>query len=124
PLAVDSSQTVIFPALVTGGCVHVISETRAIDPQALRDYFGRHRIDLLKIAPSHLAALHAAEQQPVLMPERRLIIGGEASRWEWVGQLLHACPPGCTIYNHYGPTEATVGMLTYRISAESHGRQG
>src|SRR6185503_9983283 len=47
-----------------------------------------------------------------------LILGGEASRREWVAQL-QALAPGCTILNHYGPTETTVGVLTHRFSLES-----
>src|SRR4029079_8089988 len=26
--------------------------------------------------------------------------------------------PGCEIYNHYGPTEATVGVITHHLTAE------
>ena len=115
PLAVDTSQTVIFPSLISGGCLHVISEDRASDPQALGEYFSRYPIDFLKIAPSHLAALQTSSHPERLLPRRLLIMGGEASRRDWVKRLqAMAC---CSIVNHYGPTETTVGVLTYR-SAE------
>jgi len=116
PLTVDSSQTSIFPPLVTGGCLHVISEERALTPNALAEYVVQHPIDCLKIAPSHLAALLTADRPERILPRRRLIIGGEASQREWV-QRLQALAPGCTIFNHYGPTEATVGMLTYQVAS-------
>ena len=115
PLTVDSSQTSIFPPLVTGGCLHVISEERALTPNALAEYFVGHPIDCLKIAPSHLAALLTADRPEHVLPRRRLIIGGEASQRGWVARL-QALAPGATIFNHYGPTEATVGMLTYRVA--------
>jgi thioesterase domain-containing protein/acyl carrier protein len=51
------------------------------------------------------------------MPRRRLILGGEASRIEFIREL-RAMAPGCEIYNHYGPTETTVGVLTYRVGKE------
>ncbi|HYG11056.1 MAG TPA: amino acid adenylation domain-containing protein [Pyrinomonadaceae bacterium] len=114
PLTVDSSQTVIFPALCLGGTLHLISRERATDVAALGQYFTQHTIDCLKIAPSHLAALQTSEHPETLLPRRSLIIGGEASRREWVEELQRLAP-GCTIFNHYGPTEATVGMLTYRL---------
>ncbi len=117
PLTVDSCVTAIFPTLCTGGCLHVISRERSLDAHALSDYFHRHPIDCLKIAPSHLAALHASSQTEQVMPLLRLIIGGEASDWKWVSRL-QALAPGCTIFNHYGPTEATVGVLTYRVGKE------
>jgi thioesterase domain-containing protein/acyl carrier protein len=118
PLSVDSSQTVIFPALVSGGCLHILSEERAADPQALSEYFSRFPIDLLKIAPSHLAALQSSSRPEQLLPRRWLIVGGEVSHWDWMNRL-HALA-SCAIFNHYGPTEATVGMSTYRVEKDQN----
>ena len=115
-IAADLGNTVIFPALATGGCVHVISQERTENPDLLAEYFSRESIDVLKIVPSHLAALQSGRNPERIMPRRRLILGGEASRIEWVAQL-RAMAPDCTIYNHYGPTETTVGVLTYRVAA-------
>jgi amino acid adenylation domain-containing protein len=113
PLSVDSSQTVIFPALISGGCLHVISEERAVDARSLSDYFSRHPIDLLKIAPSHLAALSASTRAGDLLPRRWLIVGGEAARRDWLAELQAAA--SCAVFNHYGPTETTVGTLTHAV---------
>ncbi len=115
PLAVDSSVTAIYPPLFSGGCVHLISRETALAPDEFHDYFGTHPVDCLKIAPSHLAAL-AEDQRGPLLPRRKLILGGEASRTEWVRQLALA-GKGCEIYNHYGPTETTVGVTTYAVPA-------
>ncbi|HVR09044.1 MAG TPA: amino acid adenylation domain-containing protein, partial [Thermoanaerobaculia bacterium] len=114
PLTVDSCVTAIFPPLVTGGCLHVIPRERALDAAALAAEFARHPIDCLKIAPSHLAALLSGSGGG-LLPRRWLIVGGEASQLAWLSSL-RAAAPGCTVFNHYGPTEATVGMLMYRVS--------
>jgi non-ribosomal peptide synthase protein (TIGR01720 family)/FkbM family methyltransferase len=121
PLSVDSSQTVIFPSLISGGTLHVISEDRASDAEALSDYVCRLPIDLLKIAPSHLAALLISSHPEQVLPRHWLVIGGEASRREWVEKIQAMGP--CSILNHYGPTEATVGMLTYQSqkNRNSHG---
>ncbi len=116
-LATDLGNTSIFPSLCTGGCLHVISRERATDAHALADYFQSHPIDCLKITPSHLAALQTLSQTKPIMPLRRLIIGGEASSWEWVNKL-QALAPECMIFNHYGPTETTVGVLTYRVEKD------
>ena len=120
PLSVDSSQTVIFPALTSGGSLHIISEVKAADPDALGEYFHRFPVDLLKIAPSHLAALQASPQFDQILPRRWLIIGGEASRRDWL-ENLQAMAPQCAFFNHYGPTEATVGVLTYRLPTDRGG---
>jgi acyl-coenzyme A synthetase/AMP-(fatty) acid ligase/acyl carrier protein len=103
----------LFPSLLAGGTLHLISRERATDAPWLCDYFASHRISHLKIAPSHLSALHSAYPQKV-MPGDYLIIGGESSRWDFV-RSLQAITPGPTILNHYGPTEATVGCLANRL---------
>ena len=116
PLTVDASLTALYPPLVTGGCVHVISPEMSTNPQLLREYFNLHRIDCLKIAPTHLAALQNWVEPGELMPRQWLVVGGEASRQDWMADL-QASAPACHILNHYGPTEATVGMLT-RLNGE------
>jgi amino acid adenylation domain-containing protein/FkbM family methyltransferase len=116
-IAADLGNTVIFPALATGGCLHIISQVRAENQAALAEYVQREKIDVLKIVPSHLAALQSAKNPEQVMPRRRLILGGESSRLEWI-ERLHALAPTCEIYNHYGPTETTVGILTYHVNAE------
>src|SRR5262249_20841044 len=118
PLTVDAVAGVIFPTFFTGGHLHVISQQRSTDPAALADYFERCAVECLKLAPSHLAALQASLANPrAVMPLRRLIVGGEASDWKWL-RGLKSLTPGCVIINHYGPTEATVGVLTHQVEDE------
>jgi amino acid adenylation domain-containing protein len=118
PLTVDAAQTVLFPPLYAGGTVHLISPERATDAVAMSEYFGAHAIDCLKIAPSHLEALHQTGQGKRLMPRRSLVLGGESPRREWIEELRGSAP-GCEIVNHYGPTETTVAMLTYGVNGSS-----
>lgn len=114
PLTVDSCMTVLYPALWTGGALHVINRNHSLDPNALVATFQRYGIDCLKIAPSHFAALRAAATDPRgLMPRKRLVLGGEASKWQWVQELANE--GSCQVHNHYGPTETTVGVTTYRV---------
>jgi amino acid adenylation domain-containing protein/FkbM family methyltransferase len=116
-IAADLGNTVVFPALATGGCLHVISQERAESQALLSEYFNREKIDVLKIVPSHLSALQTGRNPDQVMPRRRLILGGEASRLDWI-EKLRAWAPDCEIYNHYGPTESTVGVLTYRVGSQ------
>ncbi|HEX8179146.1 MAG TPA: amino acid adenylation domain-containing protein, partial [Pyrinomonadaceae bacterium] len=118
PLTVDSTQTLLFPVFLSGGTLHLISREHSVEADALADYFQRHAIDFLKIAPSHLAALHTSARAAELMPRRWLVIGGEASRREWVAERQQLAP-GCAIFNHYGPTETTVGMMMHRFDADA-----
>lgn len=115
-IAADLGNTVIFPALTTGGCLHVIAPERTTNQGLLAEYFEREHIDVLKIVPSHLAALQSGSHPERVMPRERLILGGEASHLEWIEQLRRMAPH-CAISNHYGPTETTVGVLTYDVGA-------
>ncbi|MGH7999038.1 MAG: amino acid adenylation domain-containing protein, partial [Brasilonema sp.] len=120
--ATDLGNTVIFPSLCSGGCLHVISSERASNPQALADYFHRHPIDCLKIVPSHLRALLTSETNKQIIPRQRLVLGGEATSWNLIEQI-NAIAPKCQIVNHYGPTEATVGVTTFKVEGVSKGQE-
>jgi len=116
--AADLGNTIIFPCLSSGGCLHIVSWETASDPAALAGYFRRHPIDCLKIVPSHLAALLSSECWEIL-PEQLLILGGEAADWNLIEKIeKHA--PHCRVLNHYGPTETTVGVLTYCVREKLH----
>ena len=118
--AADLGNTAIFPPLCGGGVLHVLSEERAADPEALAEYFDRHPIDFLKIVPSHLEALLAVSRPERLLPRRCLILGGEPSSWDLVSRVRRLAP-ACAILNHYGPTETTVGVTAYRIPSSPAG---
>jgi amino acid adenylation domain-containing protein/FkbM family methyltransferase len=110
-LAADLGHTSLYSALLSGGCLVVASREAATDPDALAGLFRRHRVDCLKIVPSHLSALLNASPGAGVLPMERLVLGGEASTWEAIDRL-HSLAPGCRIFNHYGPTESTVGVTT------------
>jgi amino acid adenylation domain-containing protein len=110
--AADLGHTALFPSLSSGGTLHRIAEELTSDPIALATALERDPVDCLKITPSHLAALLAGAPSPWLLPRACLVLGGEASRREWVESLM-ALHPGLRVINEYGPTETTVGTLTY-----------
>jgi len=115
-LSFDFSVTMFHLALATGGGVHLLSR-RTSGPE-LAGYLARAGIDYLKLTPSHLAAL-AAEAEggaAALLPRRAMVLGGEASSSAWTAEL--AGLGAAAIVNHYGPTEATVGVTTYRVPAD------
>lgn len=112
--AADLGNTVIFSALCTGGCLHIISPERVTDPVALADYCRRYPINCLKIVPSHLNALLTSVNPEDILPSPQLILGGETASWELIEQIQQH-NLDCQILNHYGPTEATVGVLTFPV---------
>ncbi|HYD78841.1 MAG TPA: non-ribosomal peptide synthase/polyketide synthase [Paucimonas sp.] len=111
-VAADLGHTVLFGALANGCALHLIAEERAFDPDRFGEYMAEHRIDALKIVPSHLNGLLQAADPARALPRRCLIVGGEATSWTQV-ETIERLAPDCRIVNHYGPTETTVGVLTY-----------
>ena len=109
----DLGNTMLFSALCTGGKLHIASREQALDPEAMGIFISSNSIDYLKIVPSHLQALLTAKHPGQLLPRKKLILGGEATHSDLVEQIL-ALSPGCAIVNHYGPTETTIGVLTYQ----------
>jgi amino acid adenylation domain-containing protein len=121
-IAADLGNTVIFASLCSGGCLHIISNERITNTKELADYFKDNSIDCLKIVPSHLKALLTSEASSQILPRQRLVLGGESSSWELIEQVRQLAPE-CKIINHYGPTEATVGVLTNEVERVPDTRQ-
>ncbi len=114
-LGADLGNTCIYPALISGGTLHVISYEIATDAEQMARYQAQYPVDVLKIVPSHLAALLHASSDGEILPKRFLITGGETLTKALVEEI-QARAPGCQIINHYGPTETTVGSLVQPLA--------
>jgi len=112
-ISADLGNTAIFPALVSGGTLHLIPYDVATDGSRFGEYLERHPIDVLKIVPSHFRALIGSPARAANFPRRFLILGGEALDLELAKEV--AGQSRCVILNHYGPTETTVGSLMFRF---------
>jgi amino acid adenylation domain-containing protein len=117
-VAADLGNTALFGALFNGATLHVASDEQMQDGALFAGYLQQQRIDCLKIVPSHLAALLDSEQATLPLT---LILGGEpipATLIERIARLRS----DCRVFNHYGPTEATVGVMIHPLSL--HGAVG
>ena len=105
-------MTIFYLSLMTGGELHLV------DPRTPAEELAGQlsRTDYLKMTPSHLASL--------------LTDGGRRPSCSRASSSSSAArrPPGAgpgelaahtTVVNHYGPTEATVGISTYAVTAAS-----
>ncbi|MEU4425289.1 non-ribosomal peptide synthase/polyketide synthase [Actinoplanes sp. NPDC024001] len=115
PQVTDLGNTTVFISLVSGGQLHVLDASAVMDPRAVADYLAAHRIDFVKAVPSHLAALSAGAGFEAVLPAGSLVLGGEAASPEWVDRLVAAAGDR-PVFNHYGPTETTIGVATARLS--------
>ncbi|MBO0720388.1 MAG: amino acid adenylation domain-containing protein, partial [Blastocatellia bacterium] len=115
--AADSAVTVLFCALHHTGRLHLLNQEEAIDPMRLAEILERSPVDVIKMTPSHLRAIWTDRMGAGLMPSAHVIIGGEALPASLVRQVTSVCK-GAEIWNHYGPTECTVGATMYRVSGQ------
>ncbi|GLZ39389.1 non-ribosomal peptide synthase/polyketide synthase [Actinokineospora sp. NBRC 105648] len=99
-LAFDLTVTALFTPLVAGGCVH-------LGP------LGSATPTVTKATPSHLALLDALPDDA--SPTDLLILGGEALLGEPLAPWRERHPDALVV-NAYGPTEATVNCLDYRLA--------
>ncbi|MEO7583966.1 MAG: non-ribosomal peptide synthase/polyketide synthase [Ferruginibacter sp.] len=111
-IATDLGNTVIYASLLSGGALHLFSKDATTNVETLHEYFAGHRIDCLKIVPSHWKALCMGEE--LLLPVKLIVFGGEALRTEMVEDII-ASGATCKIVNHYGPTETTIGKLLHQV---------
>ncbi|MCE6981855.1 hypothetical protein EI534_31815, partial [Pseudomonas frederiksbergensis] len=109
-VAADLGHTVLFGALCSGRTLHLFDPHTAMDAQAMAGAMQRQQVDVLKIVPSHLAALMASAQAAEVLPRRLLVLGGEACPPALLARVRQLAPQ-CRVFNHYGPTESTVGVL-------------
>jgi amino acid adenylation domain-containing protein len=106
----DLGNTAIFTSLCGGGTLYLAPPYRAGDVESVLQFLSEKTIDCYKITPSFLSALMAGGKDPgSLLPQRHLLIGGEAMNWSLL-ESLWALSPRCSIHNHYGPTETTIGV--------------
>ncbi|MGH7617621.1 MAG: non-ribosomal peptide synthetase, partial [Gemmatimonadaceae bacterium] len=115
PLTFDSVMTLFWLGLGSGGTLHLMTAEEAVQPAALVACCRDYSIDVLKLTPSHLAMLLRTSEAHAILPQRCLILGGEGMQQRWAADICGQVPRGCTVFNHYGPTEATVGVLVHRL---------
>lgn len=115
-IAADLGNTMLYAALAGGGELRLASSDDAFDPDRFGAWISDHRIDALKITPSHLQALTQGRAPASAFPAKILVLGGEALGWELLDRV-HALAPDLRVVNHYGPTETTVGATRQRVEA-------
>ncbi|MGE0127959.1 MAG: amino acid adenylation domain-containing protein [Blastocatellales bacterium] len=121
-ITADLGNTCVYPSLISGGCLHVMSYETATDGSLMASYVAENPIDVLKIVPSHLNALLASQPAGMsILPRKYLILGGEALSRELVERIAGQAG-SCKVINHYGPTETTVGSLTADVIEQGEWR--
>ncbi|HEY0055307.1 MAG TPA: amino acid adenylation domain-containing protein, partial [Pedobacter sp.] len=115
-LATDLGNTVIYASLLSGGTLHVFTKEAVSNIEGIHSYFNQHKIDCVKIVPSHWKAL--ADNDNLLLPKKLIVFGGEALQASMVDDI-RSSGSLCKIVNHYGPTETTIGKLLFEVKGHN-----
>ncbi|HYH81345.1 MAG TPA: amino acid adenylation domain-containing protein, partial [Longimicrobium sp.] len=115
-LSFDAAVRQIYPPLLSGGRVWILPEEVLREPAALAGALGgRERLVVGGVPSLWAMLLEQVEAGDADLPGlRKVLLGGEA-----LGEALVARTrarfPGVEIWNHYGPTEATVNTTVLRV---------
>jgi amino acid adenylation domain-containing protein len=115
PISFDLTNTSLYPPLMHGGCVTLISSFLDAGIHGFMEEFEKNPNRLVKLTPSHLRTLLATCQGNIA-DRPVLVVGGETLTYGIVQDWKNLFPQS-VIINHYGPTETTVGACTYLIPA-------
>ncbi|GAA0573334.1 amino acid adenylation domain-containing protein [Halomonas salifodinae] len=115
-VAADLGLTAVFAALQAGDPLVLPEAALAFDPPGWADFLAQQPVDCLKIAPSHLRGLLALADARRVLPRRLLILGGEGFDPALLARVRDLAPE-LRIFNHYGPSETTVGVICGEVSA-------
>lgn len=100
----DGSMFDLFPPLVCGATLHILSDELRQDMQTLYDYIKEnHIVGLLLTTQLGMSLMEQYD-----LPLRFLMVGGE--------KLTDFKPSSVSLYNCYGPTEFTVCSSYYKVN--------
>ncbi|WP_043481585.1 non-ribosomal peptide synthetase, partial [Janthinobacterium sp. HH01] len=115
PVTFDAAVWDLAMALLTGACLHLTGAAALLPGAPLAATLAQRGITHMTLPPSNLALLPA---QPGTL--RTVVVAGEAlpaelaQRWAGVG--------GVSLWNGYGPTEATVCGTAHHCAGDAPGR--
>ncbi len=119
-VAADLGNTALFGALFNGAALVIAGEADMQDAQSFSRFLREQHVDAIKMVPSHLAALLDCD---AAVAPRTVVLGGEATSAALV-QRIFDLTPGCRLFNHYGPTESTVGVMVHAVAHASDADAG
>lgn len=120
PLAFDGSITGIFWTLLHAGTLVVPSEDSYRDPRQLAALISRYQISHVVWVPS-LYDVVLRDSPPASLGSLRVVVAAGESLPVDLVHRHHERVPEATLYNEYGPTEATVWSTVYRTNGTEQG---
>lgn len=110
-IAFDLTVTSVYTPLTTGNTLYIYEDS---NPQLLlKKIIDDKKVQILKLTPAHLSLLQDIISNSTIT---KLIVGGDILSTEICKKTTQIFNNKVQIFNEYGPTEATVGCMTYTYS--------
>lgn len=113
----DLTVTSLYLPLLTGGNIVIYPQTSSGADLSILDVFEDDQVDAVKLTPSHLALLQPHQLQTSRI--HTLIVGGEDLKTSLAHHVHNTSNGQLTIYNEYGPTEATVACMAHQYNPQT-----
>lgn len=110
-ISFDTSIEELFPALLVGGSVVMISKYDLLEPKLLVKELQLQKVTVVSCSPLLLQELNKVSSE---YQARLYISGGDVLKKSYFSNLI----ANSEVYNSYGPTETTVCATYYRCSGE------
>jgi len=117
-LGFDVSAQEIFATLCGGGTLCLVPEALRSDPHGLIGFLDSHAVERLFLPFVALQQMAAVSAPGSLSALREVITAGEQLKITPAIRSLFERLPGCTLHNHYGPSETHVATA-YTLSGPS-----
>ncbi|MEL7002103.1 MAG: amino acid adenylation domain-containing protein, partial [Bacteroidota bacterium] len=116
-ISFDLGYTAVWGCLLGGATLHLIEDKIVKTPEYLTDYLVERAITFIKLTPSLFSMMNLADN--VAMYEesslRLVLLGGEKIKVEDIDSFKKYNSE-IVFYNHYGPTESTIGCIAEKIA--------
>lgn len=109
-LSFDLTLTSIFTPLISGAQIKIYNTND--DDFVLYRILDEGLVTIIKLTPAHLSLLKDRNNTRSAM--KKFVVGGEDLKSDLAHKIFNSFGGQIEIYNEYGPTEATVGCMTYR----------
>jgi len=115
--AFDLGYTSLWVSLLTGNTLIVADSAAWMNGVALLDLIIDQRVSIAKMTPSHFKLIVEEQEfnaKASHLPIRYMILGGEKPDVKDIKKYW-THKPATKFVNHYGPTEATVGVIANHL---------
>ncbi|MGG3526868.1 non-ribosomal peptide synthetase [Bacillus pseudomycoides] len=108
-ISFDLSVTTYFTSLITGNEIVVYQEDS--NEYVIDRIIRENRFTILKLTPAHLSLIKEKPKESEM--DKIFIVGGESLKTRLARNVYEKFYGKIRIFNEYGPTEATVGCMSY-----------